>query len=542
MAQFINAKENLVMEAIDGSLRAAAGWPVARLDGYPYIKVVVRTDHNPRKVAIVSGGGSGHEPAHAAFVGKGMLTAAVCGDVFASPSVDAVFAAIMAVTGKAGCLLVFKNYTGDRLNFGLAAEKARSLGKKVEVVIMRDDISLPGLKQPRGIAGVMFIHKIAGYFAEKGESLKSVAAIAQKVADATVSLGISLGSCTLPGAGKEDRIPDGKAEVGLGIHGEPGVELVTFTGANQAASIMMNAVGKHVQKSAGYALFINNLGSTTVLEMGVLANEILNLPLGKKIKRVIGPAPLVTSLDMHGVSVSLLPLKLDWLKALDAPVFPRAWPGTTVNGKIKLIKLPKELKPGTLKASQNEQLEHLLQKSCKLLISAEAELNALDAKVGDGDTGSSLAIGAGSVLAALGKLPLANIGATFGAIGDILRVSMGGSSGVLLAIFFTAAGQALNSGVPWPQALQAGLARLKEYGGARAGDRTMIDALEPALSALAANKTLVGAAQAAAEGAAVTATMAHANAGRSTYVSADHLMNNPDPGAVGVAILLKGLC
>ncbi len=167
MTQFINTKETLVTEAIDGMLRTAGG-RLARLDGYPHIKVVVRTDWDKSKVALVSGGGSGHEPAHAGFVGQGMLTAAVCGDVFASPSVDAVLAGILAVTGKAGCLLIVKNYTGDRLNFGLAAERARAFGLKVNMVIVDDDIALPDLPQARGVAGTLFVHKIAGALAEAG--------------------------------------------------------------------------------------------------------------------------------------------------------------------------------------------------------------------------------------------------------------------------------------------------------------------------------------------------------------------------------------
>ena len=152
MKQFINTKETLVTEAIDGALRTAGG-RLARLDGYPHIKVVVRTDWDKSKVALVSGGGSGHEPSHAGFVGQGMLTAAVCGDVFASPSVDAVLAGILAVTGEAGCLLIVKNYTGDRLNFGLAAERARAFGLRVNMVVVDDDVALPDLPQARGVAG-----------------------------------------------------------------------------------------------------------------------------------------------------------------------------------------------------------------------------------------------------------------------------------------------------------------------------------------------------------------------------------------------------
>jgi len=135
MSQFINAKDALVTDAVDG-LIATSGGQLTRLDGYPHIKVVCRADWDKSKVALISGGGSGHEPAHAGFVGAGLLTAAVCGEVFASPSVDAVLAAILAVTGDAGCLLIIKNYTGDRLNFGLAAERARAFGLKVELVIV----------------------------------------------------------------------------------------------------------------------------------------------------------------------------------------------------------------------------------------------------------------------------------------------------------------------------------------------------------------------------------------------------------------------
>jgi dihydroxyacetone kinase len=152
MSLFVNAKEQLVTESIDGLRRASGNPAIARLDGYPHIKVV-SVLITSRQVAIMSGGGSGHEPSHAGFVGKGMLTAAVCGEIFASPSFDAVLAAILTVTGKGGCLLIVPNYTGDRLNFGLAAERARGLGKRVEMVIVSDDIAIPDIAQPRGVAG-----------------------------------------------------------------------------------------------------------------------------------------------------------------------------------------------------------------------------------------------------------------------------------------------------------------------------------------------------------------------------------------------------
>ena len=390
MTQFINSKESLVTESLDGFLRACGNAHLARLDGFPHIKVIYRTDHKPSRVALVSGGGSGHEPAHAGFVGKGMLTAAVCGEVFASPSVDAVLAGILAVTGKGGCLLIVKNYTGDRLNFGLAAERARALGRKVEMVVVADDIAIPGITQPRGVAGTLFVHKIAGYLAEQGASLAVVADAARKVAAATVSLGVSLSSCTIPGVGREDRVPNGKAELGLGIHGEPGVDLISFAGAKQVATILQEKLFANAGKEAGYALLLNNLGSTTPLEMGVIANEILSSSVGRKIKLVVGPSLLMTSLDMHGVSASLLPLNPKFEKALVAPAGPVAWPGANRTAKISIKKLPKEIKPKPARPSSGPALRDLVERTCDLLIANEAALNALDAKVGDGDTGSKI--------------------------------------------------------------------------------------------------------------------------------------------------------
>ena len=541
MGQFIDSKNTLVVDAIDGMLRSSGGAKLARLDGYPEIKVVLRTDHNPSHVAVIAGGGSGHEPAHAGFVGPGLLTAAVCGEIFTSPSVDAAFAAIMAVTGKGGCLMIFKNYTGDRLNFGLAAERARALGKKVEIVILRDDIALPNIAQPRGIAGVMFVEKIAGHFAAKGWSLKKVTAIAQKAADATVSLGLSLSSCTLPGIGREDRVPDGKAELGLGIHGEPGVNLVTFVGAKHTALLLGDRLFKAAKAARSYALLVNNLGSTTPLEMGLLTNEVLKSAHGKKIKLVCGPSALVTSLDMHGLSLSLLALNSEFEIALQSPAKALGWPGVHTHTKPRLVKLPAIMKTKAVKSSRNPQLEALVNQACSILIGAEAKLNALDAKVGDGDTGSTCATAARDLQSSLGKLPLAKLDQFLMGVSTAMTRGMGGSSGVLLAIFFAAASHTSVAGANWQTALQAGLDRMMAYGGAKLGDRTMIDALAPALDVLLKSGNLAKAAQAARKGADATTGMMLARAGRSTYVSAENLKGINDPGAEAVAMLLEGL-
>ncbi len=537
MKQFMNSKETLVTEAIDGLIRTSGG-KLARLDGYPHIRVVVRTDWDRGKVALVSGGGSGHEPSHAGFVGQGLLTAAVCGDVFASPSVDAVLAGILAVTGKAGCLLIVKNYTGDRLNFGLAAERARAFGLKVSMVIVDDDVALPDLPQARGVAGTLFVHKIAGALAEQGADLDAVTAAARKVIAGAISIGMSLDTCTVPGSPKEDRIGTGKAELGLGIHGEAGVEQVDFGGARAAMAMVVDRLAPHAGEVDHVAL-LNNLGGTTPLEMSVLAEELARSALAARVKWLVGPAAMMTSLDMHGFSVSLLPVDAAQVAALGATVAPHAWPGLSELGEVAVRPLPDGLTPIQALPSAHPARRALLEKCCNALIATEADLNALDAKSGDGDTGSTLAGAARALIAALDRLPLADATQLYRAIGTELSQTMGGSSGVLLAIFFAAAGDASASGKSWIGALEAGLDRVQQVGGAKPGDRTMIDALAPALKALPHG--LAAAAKAAREGADLTAGMTRAKAGRASYLSEDKLSGHRDPGAEGVARLFEML-
>ena len=406
MKQFINSKESLVTDAIDGSLLTAQG-RLARLDGYPHIKVVVRADWDRSKVALVSGGGSGHEPAHAGFVGRGLLTAAVCGEVFASPSVDAVLAGILAVTGKAGCLLIVKNYTGDRLNFGLAAERARALGLNVSMVVVDDDVALPHLPRARGVAGTLFVHKIAGALAEQGADLDAVTKAALQVIDGVVSIGMSLDTCTVPGSPKEDRIAAGHAELGLGIHGEAGVEQVQFRGARHAMDMIVDRLAPTL-KAGPHVALLNNLGSATALEMAVLAKELCVSRIGKQITHLVGPAAMMTSLDMHGFSVSLLPLQDQMLAALQADAAPWAWPGCHPVSDVKVLALPDGLTPIQAAPSKDPKAEKLIATCCDILIAAESALNALDAKSGDGDTGSTLATASRALIKALDRLPLAD--------------------------------------------------------------------------------------------------------------------------------------
>ncbi len=543
---FMNDRKSLINDVIEGVILTSPYKNLAKLDVDPAIRVVVRRDWDKKKVALISGGGSGHEPAHVGFVGKEMLTAAVCGEVFASPSVDAVLNAIVAVTGKAGCLLIVKNYTGDRLNFGLAAEKAKGMGYDVELVMVSDDISLPDNKQPRGIAGTVLVHKIAGYAAEQGKSLKDVTKIAQQAIDATASIGVAAAGCSLPGGGEdeeEQRIESGQVELGLGIHGEPGVSTMKTQNSKKVVDTLVEKLQQHVKKSDKLAVLINNLGGVSPLEMSQITKEVVHSALGSSVRYLIGPASLVSALDMKGFSLSVIALKGGIEEALLAEVEAAGWHPLVKLEKLATKKGKALSDKKSVKASSNAEVGKIVETITQTLSGLEDELNKLDAKVGDGDTGSTFATGARDIQKQNKgkKLPLNNVADLLGVVGDRLATVMGGSSGVLMSIFFTAAGKKVAEGEKLPKALLFGLERMKHYGGADLGDRTMIDALQPALEALGKKDALKGAAKAAAKGAKDTASMKKANAGRSSYLSSDSLKGVKDPGAVAVEKVFEAL-
>lgn len=533
---FFNDRKQLVNDAIEGILLSAPHANLVKLDIDPAIRIVARGDWDKSRVAVISGGGSGHEPAHAGFVGKGMLTAAVCGDLFASPSVDAVLNAIVAVTGDRGCLLIIKNYTGDRLNFGLAAEKAKRYGLKVEMVIVADDIALPDNKQPRGIAGTALVHKIAGYAAEQGKSLSEVRDIAQQACDNLWSLGVAMQTCNLPGSDDEEgRIKQGHVELGLGIHGEPGASVVD----TQNSKAIIDTLVTPLKAQAGegrFAVLINNLGGVSALEMALLTKELAHSALKESIAYLIGPAPLVSALDMKGFSLTLLKLNDLFEKALHEEVETLGWQKPVAFAPLRTVAHSAIHDRVEYTPSENPQVEKSVSSVASTLIQLENRLNALDAKVGDGDTGSTFAQGARDIAQRLEEhaLPLDDVSKLLLLVGERLATVMGGSSGVLMSIFFTAAGQKLHDGKSFPDALLSGLAQMKQYGGADLGDRTLIDALQPALEALQKND-LQAAAQAAQQGAEATAKMEKAGAGRSSYVNKENLDGVMDPGAVAVA-------
>ena len=538
MERFFNAPEKVVTQAMDGVLRLTGR--LSRANAFPFTKFVMREDWDQSKVAIVSGGGAGHEPAHIGFVGQGMLTAAVSGEVFASPSVEAILACILQVTGEAGCLLIVKNYTGDRLNFGLAAERAKKMGKKVDMLIVSDDIALPDAPQPRGIAGTLFVHKVAGYLAEQGCSLEEIKTQANQVAEDTQSLGLAIATCALPGAPQYQNSEN--SELGLGIHGEPGLEKVTFANGREAVGLVLSRLFAKTEKGKKYALLINNLGAVTPLEMAIITNEILTSKYQDQIQLVIGPALLMTSLNMYGFSLSLLKLTEERITMLQAEVAPPAWPGAIIPQQPKLVDISQSEFRRSFESSSNPKVREVIEAICQHVLAAEQRLNELDKKVGDGDTGSTFALGARGLMDAMAQtaLPLDNTAHLLLAIGDILASKMGGSSGVLLSIFFTNAGTSFIENSDLVESFRSGIAMMMKYGGAKMGSRTMLDALQPAVETLRKHG-VPEAALAARKGANATALMEKADSGRSAYLRGESLKGITDPGAEAVAIIFEAL-
>ncbi|MDQ0435416.1 dihydroxyacetone kinase subunit DhaK [Pantoea agglomerans] len=542
MTRFVmNKKDDLVDSALDGMIYASPWRNLVRLQVDPRIRIVMRNDWQKQQVALISGGGSGHEPAHVGFIGKGMLTAAVCGDVFASPSVDAVYKAIINITGEAGCLLIVKNYTGDRLNFGLAAEKARKAGFSVNMVIVGDDVALPDNPQPRGVAGTLLVHKVAGFVAERGDDLAAVTEAAEAASRAIATMGVALSSCHLPDEQTGQRVPDGSVEMGLGIHGEPGVDVMQTQNSQQIVQHLLEKVMPDNDQPR--ALLINNLGGMSALEMSLVTRDLIESPLSRGSDYLIGPAPLMTALDMKGFSVTSMTLTPLFEEAICAPVEVTGWVQAVKVAPLQPVNATKEATAHPAQPSDNPTVAAFVNSICETLIASESELNKLDAQVGDGDTGSTFAAGARQIQRECtdNQLPLNALPDLLAVTGERLATVMGGSSGVLMAIFFTAAAQQLAEGDALPAALQQGLEKMKQYGGAQPGDRTLIDALQPAIEVLVAGKSLAEAADAAQQGSDATASMGKAKAGRSSYLNSANLNGVSDPGAVAVARVFAAL-
>ncbi|MGV3487150.1 MAG: dihydroxyacetone kinase subunit DhaK [Tuberibacillus sp.] len=329
MKKVINDPNFVVQDMIEGMVKAYPD-KLRHVEG---TTVIARADAPVSgKVALVSGGGSGHEPSHAGYVGRGMLSAAVSGEVFTSPTPDQVYEAIKAVDGGEGVLLVIKNYTGDVMNFEMAAELAEAEGIKVAKVIVNDDVAVENstfTTGRRGIAGTVFVHKIAGAKAEKGGTLEEVEAVANKVINQVKSMGIALTPCTIPAVGKPGfEIADDEMEVGMGIHGEPGIERTKIKTSHEIAELLVNRVLAELDLSSEdkVAVMINGLGATPLMELYVLNKDVAGLLEEKGVKvykTFVGE--YMTSIEMAGLSLSVLKLDDELTELLDASADTVGW-------------------------------------------------------------------------------------------------------------------------------------------------------------------------------------------------------------------------
>lgn len=536
--RFFSDRGNNVDMAIDGFMQSSKVGSLRRSEAGSHTRFVVRSDWKKDKVALVSGGGSGHEPGHVGYVGKGMLTAAVCGEVFASPSVEAVLATIIAVTGEAGCLLIIKSYTGDRLNFGLAAERAKKLGYKVEMLIVEDDVSIENASRPRGIAGAVLAHKITGAMAESGFTLEQIAESSRRLMKGVFTIGMALSTCALPGQDYPN--PRQCPELGLGIHGEPGAKKMDVVSKDELVPTLLTEIGKYVKENTRYIALVNNLGAVSELEMSIINQQILQSPVGQSVDYIIGPSAMLTAIDMYGFSLTLVPVSSELLLLLDMDVEPQSWPGCKKVAASEAISTEGFPLRFEYKSSENEFVGNILDAVVNELLASEKYLNDIDALIGDGDTGTTFANAGRAIKAQLeeGRLPLNDTPSLFLALGQILSNAMGGSSGVLLSIMTTRIGSELANGMSLGEAFEAGVAAISEYGGAKLGDRTMYDALQPAAEAF--NKVgLSEAVSAAREMADATRDILVAGAGRSAYLRTENLKGVIDPGADAVAKIIE---
>ena len=549
MKKLINDPRHLVRELLEGTVDLSPNLALLEAEN-----VVVRSDLPPpaeRKVAVLSGGGSGHEPAHAGYVGRGMLSAAIAGDVFTSPSTDAVLAAILAVSGPAGALLVVKNYTGDRLNFGLAAELARQQGIPVEMVVVADDVSLRELVKPerrRGIAGTVLVHKLAGAAADRGLPLAAVADIARSAAGQLGSMGVGLGACIVPAAGTPGfELGENEIEFGLGIHGEKGVERTSIRSADDIAASLLEVIVKDRRLASGsqVALLVNGLGGTALMELAIMARASFRYlrSRGIAVPRAWS-GNFMTAIEMPGCSLTLLPLNAEREALLDDPTSAPAWPGGgRVTSQREIVAAPVQITTApTASGPLSPRLKQATLAVATALEAAEARLTDLDSRTGDGDLGASMARGAAAIRA-MPDESYSTPARLLADLGDAVRRAIAGSSGPFYATALLRASARLHDlpepgAAEWLGAFEAGIEAITELGGAKPGDRTMVDALVPAMEAWRTSG-FASAADAAWRGAEATSEMFPV-LGRASYLGR-RAVGTPDGGAIAVAIWLAAL-
>ncbi|CAH0021398.1 unnamed protein product [Clonostachys rhizophaga] len=559
---FINDITNPVERALRSQLLRDPSLAIILSEKVLFRRAASQTD----KVVLLSGGGSGHEPAHAGYLGEGMLDVVVAGEIFASPSSSQILRGITAAQSTKGTLLIVKNYTGDKLNFGLAAEKAKANGQSIEMVVVGDDVSVEGssLVGQRGLAGTAFVHKVAGALAAKGASLKEVAAVAQKAASQMATVAASLDRCTVPGRGAPGLAAD-ELEFGMGIHNEPGVrrsKIESLDRTVQSALDMLFAPKANMwQPKSGQkvALMLNNLGGLSVLELSVIFEEVAKQVATRGlevVRSVVGS--FVTSLDGPGFSISVLAVDDELLELLDAPTAASAWPRSieywepSQDAQIT-SKIPSSEGRKAGPEVSTTVLKGLIASITKTVTEDEPKITEYDTLAGDGDCGQTLLNGVNGLVKELDgdQQSTIDIGDLFRRIASTAENSMGGTSGAIYAIFLNAVANNLvassashNEVAPLLRAsLQLGIGELCRYTPARIGHRTLMDALIPFVDTFAQNGDFPKAVDEAKKGAEGTRRM-EAALGRASYVGKERFEEEggiPDPGALGIVSILRGI-
>ena len=577
MKKIMNRPETLVYEMCKGIELAHP-----EIEFLEKFKVLKKKEINASKVTLISGGGSGHEPAHAGFIGSGLLDAAVCGDVFASPSQIQVYQAIKETASEAGTLLIIKNYSGDMMNFKNAAHLANEDGLKVDYVKVDDDIAVQDSLYTvgrRGVAGTLFVHKIAGAMAERGANLEAVKAAAEKAALNVRTIGFALSSCTVPAKGSPTfEIGEGEMEYGVGIHGEPGIKREAAIHADALAERMISALINDLKlENEDVAVLVNGFGGTPLQELYLL-NHAVTVALdqhGIKVYRVF-VGNFMTSIDMLGASVSIMKLD-DSLKELlsekcDAPAFkvsgevpPVAYVplALNINNTFDESALFERTTSSDYSVIQNdvmtyENLLYLIDAMSDCIIRNEVAFCELDAHAGDGDFGMSVSKGFKQLKREWQSLiNMSNDISTFlSESALIIMEHCGGASGPIWGSAFRAAGKYATGKTTLTvkelsEMMLAAISAIQNTGersfgrGAVVGDKTLIDALVPCANALAdsadLNVTMIEALKRGADAAVLGAKSTEqivARMGRAGTVG-ERSLGHPDAGAHALGVIFK---
>ncbi|MDF2442917.1 MAG: D-erythrulose 4-kinase [Subtercola sp.] len=527
---------------------------------------VVRSTESPAgKVAVVIGGGSGHYPAFAGWVGPGLADGAVVGNVFASPSTQQIYSVAKAAETGGGVFFSYGNYAGDVLNFDLAQERLRAEGIDTQTVAVSDDVTSADASEwfkRRGVAGDLPVFKIAGAAAEEGYTLAEVTRVAGQANASTFSFGVAFAGCTLPGSTEPlFTVPKGKMEVGMGVHGEPGIAEQDVATSAELAALLVERLLTEKPAGAGSraAVIVNGLGGTKYEELFVLFNDIAGL-LDDASVEIVAPevGELITSLDMAGASLTLVwlddELERLWLAETQTPAFRRG-SGIATTQRTEHAAAAVEVEGYPDASDDSRAAASALLTGLTAVASAlheqEEELGRLDAIAGDGDHGRGMTNGADAALAAATKAVDggAGIASTLAAAGDAWADKSGGTSGALWGNGLRAASETLSdtaapTGADGAAAVQAGLELVLSFGKAELGDKTMLDALIPFVetlnegvgSGLPFGAAWLAAAEIADAEAVKTAELSP-RIGRARPLAARSI-GHADPGAVSLALVM----